>query len=100
MRDGVDIEPLVLRESELESFFWVVAPDIPLDLSICLEALRKSACEFPKRSAAAAVLQSAVGAGRSTAFSRIADLLNRGLLVERNGRLWINETLDGSGKSL
>jgi len=99
LRDAADIEPMVLRESSLGSFFWQVALDIPLELSLCLDELRKSPEGFPSRTAAAAVVQQTIGAGRSTAFSRISDLLNRGLLVESNGTLTVKETVDETGKA-
>jgi hypothetical protein len=99
LRDGADIEPIVLRESNVETFVWRVAPDIPLELTLCLEALRKSAGEFPSRTAAAGVLQQIVGTGRSTAYARVSDLVNRGLLTERNGVFRITELMDEDGKA-
>jgi hypothetical protein len=99
LRDGADIEPMVLRESNLQSFFWQVAPDIPLELTLCLEALREAGGEFPSRTAAAAVLQQTVGAGRSTAFTRINDLVSRGLLTECGGALKVKQTVDEVGKA-
>jgi hypothetical protein len=99
LRDGADIDPLVLRESELQSFLWRVDPDIPLELSLCLDELRKSAHGFPNRTAAAAVLQQAGGTCRSTAFARVNELLNRGLLDYRDGLLMVKETVDETVKA-
>lgn len=99
LRDGADIEPIVLRESNFESFVWQVAPDIPLELTLCLDALRKSAGEFPNRTAAARVLEQTVGTCRSTAYSRIAELINRGLLSQSNGVFKITEIMDEDGKA-
>lgn len=42
LRDGADIEPMVLRETDLQSFLWKVAPDIPLELTLCLDTLRQT----------------------------------------------------------
>jgi hypothetical protein len=98
LRDGADIEPMALRESHAESFLWKVAPDLPPELTHCLDALRQAGGEFPNRTAAAAVLQHTVGTARSTAFSRITDLFNRGLLAEDGRTLRIKEVVDGSGK--
>ncbi len=70
LRDGADIEPMILRESDLQSFFWQVSPDIPLELTLCLDALREAGGGFPSRTAAVAVLQQTVGGGRSTAYTR------------------------------
>jgi AAA domain len=99
LRDGADIEPMVLRESASESFLWQVAPDIPLELTLCLDELRKSPQGFPSRTAAAAVLQHTIGAGRSTAFTRINDLVSRGLLIDCDGTLKVKEMVDGVGNT-
>jgi len=98
LRDGADIEPIALRESNFESFVWQVA-DIPLELTLCLDALRKSAGEFPNRTAAARVLEQTVGTCRSTAYSRIAELVSRGLLTQSNGVFRITEITDDDGKA-
>jgi hypothetical protein len=101
LRDGADIEPMALRECGSESFLWQVAPDIPLELTLCLEALQKSADEFPNRGAAVAILEPVVGIGRSTAYSRLGELLNRGLLfTDAKGTLTISKTMDNSAKTL
>jgi hypothetical protein len=94
MRDAADIEPMVLRESSLESFFWEVAPDIPTELTMCLDALKQAGGIFHSRTAATAVLKKAVGSGRSTAFTRIKDLMSRGLLIDCGGILKLKETVD------
>ena len=101
LRDGADIESMALRECGLESFLWQVAPDIPLELTLCLEALQRSADEFPNRGAAVAILEPVVGIGRSTAYSRLGELLNRGLLfTDAQGTLRISKTRDSSAKTL
>ena len=99
LRDAADIDPMVLRESRLESFFWQLAPDIPLELMESMDALRQAGGEFSSRTAAVAVLQQTLGDGRSTAFSRLKDLLNRGLLVQCDGALKMREMMDETGKA-
>lgn len=95
LRDGADIEPMALRESGFESFLWEVAADVPLELTLCLDALHKSASEFPNRAAAVAVLEQMVGCGRSTAYSRLKELSDRKLLVsDSNGVLRLSKTTD------
>jgi hypothetical protein len=98
LRDAPDIEPMVLRESSLQSFFWQVAPDISSDLMESLDALRKAGGEFPNRTVAVTILQSSLGTGRSTGYTRLTDLRNRGLLVECNGALKLKESVDEAGK--
>jgi hypothetical protein len=89
---------MVLRESNFESFLWQVAPDLPLELTLCLDALRQAGGEFPSRTAAALVLQQAVGAGRSTAFTRLNDLLNRCLMTECDEVLRVKEIVEEARK--
>jgi AAA domain-containing protein len=94
LRDGADIEPMQLRESGPESFYWQIAPDLPLDLLECLDVLRPAGPSFANRTAAADVLQNALGSGRSTNFSRIKELYRRGLLVDCGGVVRLRENLD------
>jgi hypothetical protein len=94
LRDGADIEPMQLRESELESFYWQIAPDLPLDLLECLDVLRQAGPSFANRTAAADVLQNTLGTGRSTNFSRIKELLRRGLLLDCDGVVRLPEKPD------
>ncbi len=99
LRDGADIEPIGLRESEAESFLWEVAPDIPPELAMCLDALMRSAGEFQSRKAAVAVLEGEVEVGRSTAYSRVSELQNRGLLdIDREGVVRVRKTMDSPTK--
>jgi hypothetical protein len=99
LRDSVDIEPMVLRESAPQNFLWEVAPDIPDELAMCLDPLRAEGRAFQSRTDAARVLMNTPNTGRSTAFSRIKELLNRGLLVEVNGTLIVKETVDEPGNA-
>jgi hypothetical protein len=99
LRDGADIDPLVLRETESQSFLWRVELDLPLELLMCLDELRKSEQGFPSRAAAAALIQRTVETGRSTAFARVKDLINRGLLVEVDGALKVRENVDTADKA-
>ena len=98
MRDGADIEPMPLRETEMQSFLWQVAPDVPANLAVCLDAL-KGIGAFLNRKAASVVLEQKLGIGRSTAYDRIRELLNRGLLTEQDGILRISKPPDNSFNS-
>jgi hypothetical protein len=98
LRDGADIEPMALRESDVESFFWQVAPDLPANLALCLDALHGVAREFPNRTAAAGVLEQKMSFRRSTAFDRVREMLNRGLLKDEQGVLSIAKMPDNAGK--
>jgi len=99
LRDGADVEPMLLRETCSESFLWEITPDMPLELTLCVDALRDAGGSFASRTAAVAVLQQSMGSGRSTGFTRLNDLFKRGLVVESDGVLKLAETLDDAGKS-
>jgi hypothetical protein len=99
LRDGADVEPMVLRETCSESFLWEIAPDIPLELTLCLDALRDAGGSFQSRTDAVAILQQSLGSGRSTGFTRLNDLFKRGLVVENDGVVRLGKTLDEAGNS-
>lgn len=94
LRDGADIEPIALRESEPQSFFWQVAPDVPGRLVECLNALHAAGGQFLNRAAAVAVLEQRAAVGRSTAYNRVEEMLNRGLLKRDNGLLKVGDLVE------
>jgi hypothetical protein len=81
LKDGADIEPIPLVETDNESFLFKPSTDIPSHLRSSYDAL-KGRQNFRDKSAAAQVLQAKVGNGRSTAFRHVNQLAERGLLVE------------------
>jgi hypothetical protein len=92
-RDSDDIEPLMLRESAPNSFFWEVAPDVPLDLFPCVDELKRTGQEFPNKAAAVKFLMTTIGSGRTTSYSRLNELLHRKILVQRDGVIKMGESL-------
>jgi hypothetical protein len=81
LKDGADIEPIPLVETDNESFLFKPSPDIPSHLRSSYDAL-KGRPNFRDKSAAAQVLRAEVGTGRSTAFRHVNQLAERGLLVK------------------
>jgi hypothetical protein len=99
MRDGADIAPLALGESEFESFYWQVASQVPEHLQRCLDALRAGGAQgFEDRRAVVAALEEKMAIGRSTAYSRVKDLLIHGLLNEEQGTLKLSNSMDNQSK--
>jgi len=85
LKDDADIEPVALEESDAQSFFWQVVPDVPDVLRTTYDALRAAGGQFADRATA---VHTAVKAGvaRATAYRHMKDLANRGILVEQGGR--------------
>jgi len=79
LRDGADINPIVLRETGHETFFWEVELDISTELLRCLDALEKAPEKFRERAAAVKYLEQKLKIGRTTSYYRIRDLINVGL---------------------
>ena len=86
-RDGPDVEPMPLEESDAESFYWQVCPEIPATLRPSFEALRKAGGRFPNKGPAARAILEQCGIKRASAYRHIDGLLNRGLLREVAGEL-------------
>lgn len=80
MKDGPDIEPIPLVETDNESFLFAPSRDVPSHLRKSFDALKKYS-NFCDKSAAVAALLSEIGGGRSTAFRHVGELTTRGLLV-------------------
>jgi len=86
LKDGADIGPLPLWESDTESFFWEVSPEVPTRLLKAFEALNKAGGQFADKSSAAKVLEQD-GVPRSTAFRHLKDLMDGGHVVKGSGGL-------------
>ena len=89
MKDGADVEPIPLVETDYESFFFKPSFHVPENLRASYEALKKHS-SFLSKSAGAGILQAEVrptgkSMARSTAFEHVKQLAERGLLVESDG---------------
>jgi hypothetical protein len=82
MKDGPDIEPMPLTESEEESFLFQPSRQVPACLRGSYEVLKRR-LEFPDRAGAAQLIQQEAGVSRPTAFRHVKRLLELGLLVRR-----------------
>jgi hypothetical protein len=89
MKDGPDIEPMPLCETEEGSFFFRPSVQVPSFLRNSYETLRMQG-EIKDRGAASELLQNS-GVRRSTAFKHVKQLMQRGLLVQSEGGLRIFE---------
>ena len=96
MKDGADIEPIPLVETDYESFFFKPSLHIPDNLRLSYDALKKHSVPFASKSAAAGLLQAEVKPSgkpmaRSTAFDHVKQLMERGLLVESTDGLKVSQ---------
>ncbi len=96
LKDGADIEPFTLMESDHESFHWCIVPSVPGGHEASFRVLKDAGGSFQTNSKAAQVLIESLGVGRATAFRHINTFLRIRLLIKRDGRL----TLSDSTKSL
>jgi hypothetical protein len=92
LKDAADIEPLPLVETDHESFLWTVSEDIPANLRGPLEAVMKAAGPFKNNTAIADLLMKDLGLSRPTAFRRVQELLNYGLLSRNGGQIVVRAT--------
>jgi hypothetical protein len=82
MKDAADVKPISLVESATDSFLWVPHTELAKPTAVARDLLIKSGTEsWEHRSDVAAVFESA-GMKRSTAFARVKELLQRGVLRE------------------
>lgn len=90
MKDGPDVNPMAMKESDAESFYWQVVPDVSAHLWPSFEALRKAGGQFADKGAAASVLQSKE-IPKATAYRHVTELANLGLLSEEEGKLVLRD---------
>jgi hypothetical protein len=88
LKDGADIEPLKLEESDTQSYFWVLTADVPEYLTNTVAALQKAGGRFADQAACARVLREA-RFSKPTAYRHLEDLRRRGLLAEESGGVWV-----------
>jgi hypothetical protein len=83
LRDGADIEPFPLMESDHESFFWQRVQDIPDRLQASVEALRFGI--WANKSRVAVTIVKGTGVGRATAFRQIDEMIRAKIITVTPG---------------
>lgn len=94
MKDGPDVTPIPLEETDSESFFWKVSPNVPEDLRAAYKALRKADRPFRDKKDAAEIIAQGTGKSVQTGYRRVGDLLNRGLLTKEGSQVVLKEASD------
>jgi hypothetical protein len=89
LKDGPDIEPFPLMESDHESFFWEVVTIVPTHLEGSYDALKAAGGRFKSKIAAAQEIITRVKLGRATAYRHIDTMLRLKLIADDEGRLTI-----------
>ncbi len=93
LKDGADVQPLPLEESDAESFFWEVRPEVPAHLNVTLDRLTHGGSSFADLNAAVKLLIDK-GVKRPTAYRHVGELMRLNFLRQDGGRL----VLSGSAK--
>jgi hypothetical protein len=86
MKDGADIEPLPLEESDPQSFFWQVSTEVPAHLRQAYDTLKKAGGKFANKKTAAEILMNA-GSTKPTAYRHLKELEHRSLLTSKGDEL-------------
>lgn len=92
LKDGPDIEPLRLQESDSQSFLWVATLDVPGHLKTATAALQKNGGVFVAYKGAADVLLG-VGLTKPTVYRQLNELRQRHLLIQAEGGWRLNVSL-------
>jgi len=85
LKDGPDVEPFPLMETDHESFYWEQVKLVPAKLRPSYDALASRGCGWEK-SKAADEIKRQTGASRATAYRHFDAMARAGILV-----------IDGSG---
>ena len=94
LKDGADIEPMALEESDHESFYWQLRTEMPEHLRSSFEVLRKKR-KFKNLNTAAHFLQRKE-IKKPTAYRHLKELKRLGFLVVTDGRFEVRSENDDS----
>jgi hypothetical protein len=85
LKDGPDIEPFPLMESDHESFYWEVVMAVPEHLQQSYEALTTPGGPFNGKSKVASELMRQCKVSKATAYRHIDAMIRARLLIEESG---------------
>jgi hypothetical protein len=94
MREGADVDPIPLVETDHESFCWRPTASVPDHLRDSFEALRRVGRPFRQKKEAVEAIAASTGKPVKTAYRHVADLMNRGLLARRDGLIVVSDSVD------
>ena len=83
LKDGADIEPFPLMETDKGSYFWDRIEEIPLRLSPAVNALGIGT--WANKSAVADIIRKGTGVARATAFRYVDEMLRAKIITELPG---------------
>ncbi len=84
LKDGADIEPFPLMETDHQSFCWEAVTAVPEYLRESHKALTEAKGPFKGKSKAAAELMTRANVRRATAYRHIDAMIRSGLLIEES----------------
>lgn len=80
LKDGPDVEPMPLMESDHQSFFWEMVPDVPEHLQPSYDALMDGAGRYKGKARAVAEIVKSTHMSRATAYRHVDSLIRCNLL--------------------
>jgi hypothetical protein len=92
LKDGADVDPFPLMESDHESFFWKRTAQVPETLRKSFDAM--SGDGFKDKASAATIIMKKTGASRATVYRHLEALIRLGLIGEESGHIRIKQTHD------
>jgi len=81
LKDGADVEPISLMESDHESFYWEIVTSVPQQLRESCNALHNAGGRFSDKAEAVKQITNSTKASRATAYRQINAMLRLGLLL-------------------
>ncbi len=80
LKDGADIDPIALMETDHESYYWQIKACVPERLTSAVQAL--GGRKFKNKRDAARAIELGAKVARATAYRRLEDLLRLKLAAE------------------
>jgi len=80
LKDGADVNPFPVIETDHQSFFWVMKREVPEKLDSACQALVGG--KYKNKGQAAAAIQKQTGVGRATAWRHLDELIRLNIVIE------------------
>lgn len=85
LKDGADVEPFPLMESDHQSFYWEPVAQVPPKLQAAYDALSNAGGIFKDKAMAADIIKNSANVSRATAYRHFNDLIRSEMVIENGG---------------